>query len=156
MGVIAMGLLLWGMLLWESFKVNRVKLTLMRCPFTAQLGLCKVKNPWFLKYIPDSLKNSQKYFFVKIHCLVIHWRPKRAIKAIIFDIIFYFTWKFVKIWLTFLVMKLLFEKSKQKGQFFKNHHKRKKKSASIWQPNYWRPFHILRAIQDALHHHRTF
>ena len=45
MGVIAMGLLLWGMLLWESFKVNRVKLTLMRCPFTAQLGLCKVKNP---------------------------------------------------------------------------------------------------------------
>ena len=40
MGVIAMGLLLWGI-----YKVNRVKLTLMRCSFTAQLGLCKVKNP---------------------------------------------------------------------------------------------------------------
>ena len=48
MGVIAMGILLWGYYYggncYGDIQVNRVKLTLMRCPFTAQLGLCKVKN----------------------------------------------------------------------------------------------------------------
>ena len=50
MGVIAMGILLWGYYYGGNCygdiakdKVNRVKLTLMRCPFTAQLRLYKVK-----------------------------------------------------------------------------------------------------------------
>ena len=49
MGVIAVGILLggycYGGYCYGVIKVNRVKLTLMMCPFTAQLGLCKVKNP---------------------------------------------------------------------------------------------------------------